>query len=107
MRIFLSHSFLPRVMLFAFPCWFSHRLIWWRADDVKALFNQLLEGYFSGDVTISTMSPVFKIVLRGDAFPLILALALWSPISVWIRKAKSRAEAPAGREMTLPFGVKT
>ena len=47
------------------------------------------------------MSPVRSSVLSGGGFPLIFAAAAWRPISEWMRKAKSRAEAPA-RERNDP-----
>jgi hypothetical protein len=107
LRISRSQSFRPRATLVVRLLRLSQRLSSWRAPAVAAEASRPRVGVLSSDVRISTMSPVLRTVLSGDAEPFTRAPDAWSPISVWILKAKSRAVAPGGRLTTLPLGVKT
>ena len=93
-----SHAF--RLLLLV-----QARLIWWRAPEVKAMFSQLrLGAAVRRGLDLDDVPGLAARVLSGAGLPLIRAPAAWRPISEWMRKAKSRADAPDGQRNDPPLG---
>ena len=74
---------------------------------VTANLSHKREGWDWSDVSISTWSPLFKIVFKGCNLPLIFAATHLSPISECIEYAKSIVVEFLGNSITSPFGLKT
>ena len=64
-------------------------------------------GLCCGEVSTSTLSPLFS-TWRSEAFlPLTLPEMALAPTRLWMAKAKSSSVAPSGSLRISPMGVKT
>ena len=104
----LSSKSLPFSMLSDLFSFLSQLLILFLALELFAMRSQSTLGPLElAEVTISTMSPFWRVWSMVTILPLTLAPTHLHPMAECILKAKSSGVEPADSSMTSPFGVNT